>query len=387
MKAKYILVAVTASAAVTLSAAVLTFAQPDNRSETKSERQSAPTLVAQQSSTPRRAILAAIYRNSLINVRSQPTTRSSVLYEGRVGEAIQILEDSPGRDDSYTWYRVRLDRSTTEGWVREDLVYIPDTADEPPVNPPDASPEEPPQSGEQPQPPQSQINAGIYSSEDIEYFFEVAMGTEFGGTSERIRKWQSDVKIRVNGAPTAVDRSTLNAVVAELNELIDGINIEIVNSNPNVEIYFVPESEFRRYEPNYVPVNMGFAWVGWNNDTINRARILITTVGVTQEERSHLIREELTQSLGLMRDSYRYRDSIFYQGWTRTVEYSQIDRQLIRLLYEPDMRPGMSRTQATQTIAQINARYTASRRRSNDKSDEKSLINRLLQNLNPFDDR
>lgn len=385
MRAKNILIAATASAAVILSAAVLTVAQPESRSQNKSERQSSPIQVAQQANTTRRAVLAALYRDSLINVRSQPSTRASIVYEGRVGESVQILEDSPGRDDRYTWHRIRFDRTNTEGWVREDLVYILSPSDGELGNPPDTSPQPPPTPIEnQPSPSQPRIDTSVYSPDDIEYFLEVAMGTEFGRAGQRIRKWESDVKIRVNGTPTAEDRRTLNAVVRELDELIEGIRVEIVSSNPNVEFYFVPESEFRQYEPNYVPVNMGFAWVGWNNNVINRARILVTTVGVTQEERSHLIREELTQSLGLMRDSYRYRDSIFYQGWTRTTAYTEIDRQLVRLLYEPDMRPGMSRAQATQTIAQINSRYTAARRRANEKSDQDGLINQVLQNLNPF---
>jgi hypothetical protein len=47
----------------------------------------------------------------------------------------------------------------------------------------------------------------------------------------------------------------------------------------------------------------------------------------------HLLREELTQSLGLFNDSYKYENSIFQQRWTETTEYAPIDRVLIDMLY------------------------------------------------------
>ena len=43
--------------------------------------------------------------------------------------------------------------------------------------------------------------------------------------------------------------------------------------------------------------------------------------------------EELTQSLGLFNDSYKYPESIYYQGWTTTTEYAPIDVELIEMLY------------------------------------------------------
>ena len=51
------------------------------------------------------------------------------------------------------------------------------------------------------------------------------------------------------------------------------------------------------------------------------------------ESYKHLLREELTQSLGLFNDSWDYPESIFYQCWTTTTEYAPIDRELIDMLY------------------------------------------------------
>ena len=62
-------------------------------------------------------------------------------------------------------------------------------------------------------------------------------------------------------------------------------------------------------------------------------------------ERSHLIQEELTQSLGLFKNSQHNPDSIFYQGWSATGGYASIDSLTIRLLYLPQLLPGMTRSE------------------------------------------
>ena len=80
------------------------------------------------------------------------------------------------------------------------------------------------------------------------------------------------------------------------------------------------------------------------------ASILISSADITQKERSHLIREELTQSLGLMNDSNKYKDSIFYQEWTDIAEYSEIDKAVIKLLYQKKIEPGMSKEQVLNAL-------------------------------------
>ena len=51
------------------------------------------------------------------------------------------------------------------------------------------------------------------------------------------------------------------------------------------------------------------------------------------DAQKHLLREELTQSLGLFNDSDKYPNSIFQQAWTETTEYSEIDIKMIHMLY------------------------------------------------------
>ena len=228
----------------------------------------------------------------------------------------------------------------------------------------------------------------------LSYFSEVAFTGEFNNVVPMIRKWEEDVRIRVHGQPRAADLQTLNRVVAELNGLIDGVEIGFVDVEgatqfvaqssesllsraplvqakgvqklaahrkigakvepkepANFDVFFVPESQFSRYEPSYLPPNYGFFWA-WSDSrgSLRQAKVLISSDSISQQERSHLIREELTQALGLMQDSYRHADSIFYQNWTTTTQFSALDQQLIKMLYRSDILPGMSQRQALKVL-------------------------------------
>ena len=89
--------------------------------------------------------------------------------------------------------------------------------------------------------------------------------------------------------------------------------------------------------------NLGYFSYNTRGDgEIWEAKIGIDTVLTDQLSRNHLLREELTQSFGLGNDSYKYEDSMFYQGWTLTQEYSKIDQKIIALLYSDDIMPGMT---------------------------------------------
>ena len=189
-------------------------------------------------------------------------------------------------------------------------------------------------------------NPNKYSVEAIDYLTEVGFGVEYGASPPVLRRWADDIRIKVHGEPTNADQSALQDVIQELNQLALGLKLTANGIDANLDIYFIPEARFAALEPKYVPVNRGFFRVWWDGDgVIYRGKILISSQGVTQQERSHLIREELTQTLGLFRDSWQYQDSIFYQGWTATEEYSPLDRQIIGMLYSPQVEPGMNRQQ------------------------------------------
>lgn len=184
------------------------------------------------------------------------------------------------------------------------------------------------------------------SDRDFERFVSVALGAEYGDSAAIAVKWTRDIRISVQGNPNDADRATVRKVVEELGELIAPTRISVVTANANVLLHFAPESEFETILPQYVPVNMGFFWTWWDNvPSIVEAQVLISTTGLKQRERNHMIREEVTQMLGLMRDISYDADSIFYSAWTDTERYTASDKRLIGALYCSEVLSGMDQNE------------------------------------------
>jgi hypothetical protein len=187
------------------------------------------------------------------------------------------------------------------------------------------------------EPSNEPIDMSNFSQEAQDYFNEICRGSEFGGGGT-VSKWRSDVKIFVTGDKREYLMDELKRIVNELNEYIDPINIKIVNSRSeaNYIILFGSAQEYVRLEPiakDYVGGNFGLFVVN-GGSTITDGTMYVDifrTESITAQK--HLLREELTQSLGFKKDSYTYPESMFYQVWSETTEYSPIDIEIIKMLY------------------------------------------------------
>lgn len=186
---------------------------------------------------------------------------------------------------------------------------------------------------------------GIYTAEEIAYFLEVGLGSEYGDARRILRKWRRDLVVGVVGMPAASDLQAVDRVIGELRDLQSSVDVRLAaeGEQPNVEIVFAPERTFHEYEPNYVPRNTSFFWVQWNGvGEIYHSRILLDTA-LDAELRAALLREEFTQSLGLLNTSSAYPESIFndHQGFQPTM-FAPIDERLVEMIFRPELLPGMN---------------------------------------------
>jgi hypothetical protein len=199
-----------------------------------------------------------------------------------------------------------------------------------------------------------------YEIDVIEYFKEVALGFEFGNASKITRKWESELKIFVVGEPNSELLDELDDILLEINELAkNGFQIVIVEepSISNFYIFFGTGTDYAQLYPSQsglVGSNWGLFSLYWNSDNqFTTGHMYVDIVRADMNEQKHLLREELTQSLGLARDSQKYTESIFQSSWTITNEYAEIDKDLIRLLYHPDMKIGLRENQVHDVLRQI----------------------------------
>jgi hypothetical protein len=186
--------------------------------------------------------------------------------------------------------------------------------------------------------PSAKTNKSLsdHSEESKAYFKEIALGNEFNdNVSSEPYRWTKDMKIYCYGNCSGVMISELRKVVGELNDIINPIDINIVTtrSEANFVIYFGSYQNFGQENPS---LNMGHLKDNWGYFQLfpNRGIMYVDVLRCHEEDaQKHLLREELTQSLGLCNDSWKYENSIFYQGWTTTTEFAPIDRELIDMLY------------------------------------------------------
>jgi hypothetical protein len=197
--------------------------------------------------------------------------------------------------------------------------------------------------------------------EAAQYLLEIGFGTELGSSPRVIRKWDQPVKIFMVDTTLSELHQELRLIVSELNTLIDAVELSLTSkkSEANIIVYCGDADTFgNQYEPSskpYLSANQGLFWLYWNTSNyITKASVfvdIVRTQGLPCQK--HLLREELTQSLGIMQDSNRYPESIFQQAWTCTTSYSTIDREVIKLLYHPKLLAGMTRDEARVVLKRI----------------------------------
>jgi hypothetical protein len=185
--------------------------------------------------------------------------------------------------------------------------------------------------------PLSQFDSTKYSPETWAYFKEITLGNEFSHKDSKTPyRWTKNMKIFCYGYCPPMMMNELDRIVQELNQLIDPITISIVSkrSEANFIIYLGSYEYFARIHPDIDEKLLVNNWGYFEIYPSNKGIMYVDVLRAKEEDaRKHLLRVELTQSLGLVNDSYKYDYSIFYQGWTTITEYAPIDRDLIKILY------------------------------------------------------
>ncbi len=199
-----------------------------------------------------------------------------------------------------------------------------------------------------------------YENSVINYFNDIALGFEFGNASQTTRKWNTDLKIFVGGSPTPELLNELESIKNEINLLVsDGFRIQIVNdvTQSNFFIFLGTGNDYANLYPSQSSLivdNLGLFRIFWNgNNHIISGHMYVDIERANSIAQKHLLREELTQSLGLAKDSPLYDDSIFQSQWTTTIEYAIIDKDLIQLLYHPEMQAGLNESEVSILLENI----------------------------------
>lgn len=200
-------------------------------------------------------------------------------------------------------------------------------------------------------------------------------------TASELRRWEQPIRFSVRFGPSvsperqATDRARVASYVARLSS-ITGVPMSLDERSPNFFVYIVSEDEretmgplVRAALPGLSPTEVAgitempkstyclvYALAEGNTGSYTRA------FAVIRAEHPDLLRlscmhEELTQGLGLPNDSPRARPSIFNDDEEFALLTDQ-DEKMLRILYSPELRPGMTAAEARPIVETLARRLT-----------------------------
>ncbi|BDD12122.1 hypothetical protein FUAX_45540 (plasmid) [Fulvitalea axinellae] len=196
-----------------------------------------------------------------------------------------------------------------------------------------------------------------YSKEAINYFYETAFYQDYVGRQERLIKWKDHIFVNSLGDLWPGDSIIIQNTITSINALDLPIKLQLTEDSSlvNTPIYFGEQKELERIlnltSSRYF---QGAGLLSKESDVINQTKIGISNNATSYKTcsisdsatiRNSIILEELSNSLGIVGDSWRYKESIFFEGPYPNPVYSELDKEIIRFLYEPGMPTGYTRKQ------------------------------------------
>ena len=228
-------------------------------------------------------------------------------------------------------------------------------------------------------------DAPFTAAQLTENFIRIALYDEYqssGGlfvareTEARLRRWVAPVRMNIEfgaSVPLAqrtADRAMLGSTAARLG-YVSGHPVSVSAQNPNFTVLVLNEDERRAIGPRLAALVPGidpaavravtnlptstycvvFAFSQGNTSVYTRA------IAVIRGEHPDLLRqscfhEELAQGMGLANDSPAARPSIFNDDEEFAL-LTRHDELLLRILYDPRLRPGMTEAEARPIVAAI----------------------------------
>lgn len=209
-----------------------------------------------------------------------------------------------------------------------------------------------------------------YSNGVAQDILDLTFRMESGRALPVLSRFEGPVTVRLAGDVPPSARADLDRLLARLRGEA-GIDISATDGPAAVTITFLPRARIQATYANVacfvVPgvsdwagfrANRNSAATDWAQLTVRtRAAIFIPSDGSPQETRDCL-HEELAQALGPVNDLYRLSDSVFNDDNFHNV-LTPFDMLVLRAVYAPDLRPGMSPQAVADRLPAILAQFGA----------------------------
>ncbi|MEH6444943.1 MAG: DUF2927 domain-containing protein [Oceanospirillaceae bacterium] len=199
-------------------------------------------------------------------------------------------------------------------------------------------------------------------------FYEIALGSEYGGAPLKVHKWTKPVRIYVEHqvGDSQLHNSLLNAQIADLRK-ITGLDIARVRSKSkaNIKYYFTSQQKLPglvsavsgKRSLKYLKTSVCMATMSTSRDGSIKSAVVYIPV---DQARMHAklvacIVEELTQVMGLPRDSDAVYPSIFNDN-SPNQTLTGLDVVLLKILYDNNVKAGMGKSKLRVVLKKVIAK-------------------------------
>jgi len=190
----------------------------------------------------------------------------------------------------------------------------------------------------------------------ILYFNEVVLDSEFinSGDPSYVQKWTTPIHIMIEGDPTDADLAVLYSFTDWLNNVegFPGIGFTEDPVVRNLRLYFCDQQEMVALMGAQFESMDGSVTFWYDSDEIYDAIICVRS-DLDQQLRNSVILEEIYNGLGPIQDTALRPDSIIWKEFSQPQWLTPMDELLLRLLYHPDILPGMDAQQCGQVIREL----------------------------------
>lgn len=205
------------------------------------------------------------------------------------------------------------------------------------------------------QPQEEKLTLPGVSVEDvIAWFNEVCLDAEMvhSGDASLLQRWAEPIRYQIFGTPTAEDLAVLEGFVRWLNTIEGFPGMTETEEGGNLRIHFVSEGEMGNIMgPGFSNMDGAVTfWYDWNE--IYDAAICIRT-DLSQTLRNSVILEEIYNGLGPIQDTALRPDSIIWADYSEPQSLTAVDELILKLLYHPDLHPGMDASQCETVIREL----------------------------------
>ena len=212
--------------------------------------------------------------------------------------------------------------------------------------------------------------------EMAEDFLDLTFRMESGRAIEAMSRFEGPITVRVAPGAPATLAPDLDALLGRLRR---EAQIDITRTDrpdASITVQAVPQKALQRAVPQaacfVVPRVRDWAEflalrktdaVNWGSLKVRTSATIFIPADAAPQEIRDCLHEELAQALGPLNDLYRLPDSVFNDDNIHAV-LTGFDMLMLRATYAPELRSGISRTQASQVIGPILARLNPRGERS-----------------------